>query len=257
MKKVISLLVAIVIVGSLVTTAFASDAEAYGFVPSITYKPEPEIVPSKDKDGNDVTGIIRDKDGQEIGYLGLGCLLITPIAHVWDEEKVVPEDVERLLLFVYDGLSSGEMKIPYEKFDAGLNEDDMVIRDLFDARWGCEEHPKMLEPEGVVVEITFDLGIVPEAEIYTMSYDEERDEWDPIVSTVNNGDGTVTCVFEHLCAISFSMPATATEAEPVPAPAPASAGPNVLIWVLILGAAAAAVAVLLVVKNKKKATAKK
>jgi hypothetical protein len=90
------------------------------------------------------------------------------------------------------------MKIPYDKHEANLDATNMVIRDLFDARWLCEEHRAMIEKEGFVFELTFDLGVVADTQIFVMTYDEDTEQWDPIVKTVNNGDGTVTCTFEHL-----------------------------------------------------------
>ena len=101
MKKVLALLLAIVIIGSLSIPVFAAEN---GFVPSITYKPNPEIVPVEDKEGGEAIGVICDENGEIIDYVDHGCLQITPIAYVWDEEMEVPEDVERLLTFVYEEL---------------------------------------------------------------------------------------------------------------------------------------------------------
>ena len=244
MKKVLSVVIAMLLCLSLVIPAAAAQT-VEGFVPSITYKPTPEFVPVYDEDGNEYIGIIRDGDGEIIDYVEAGCLIVTPIAYVWDEDMEVQKDIEELLLFLYTSLNDGSMKIPYEKHEADLDPANMVIRDLFDARWGCEEHPKMLEPEGIVLELTFDLGVVPEAKIFVQSYDEATGVWDPIVSAVNNGDGTVTCVFEHLCGIEFSMPMTLGSAT--------KTTPNVLPWIIVL--AVAAVAAVVVLTKKKKAAA--
>lgn len=251
MKKILAVIIAVMLVCSLAVPAMAAEAEAAadGFTPSITYKPEPEIVPVVDENGEEHKGVVKNDKGEIVGYLDDGCLLVTPIAHVWDEEKEVPVDVEDLLTFLYEELSSGRMKLPYNLFTTvSLDPENMVIRDLFDARWRCEEHPKMVAPEGIVVELTFDLGVAPDTEIYVMTYDEATGEWEPIVSTVNNGDGTVTCVFEHLCGITFSMPLVASEAPAAPAPAS-----NGMLWLILLGLAAVAVVAVLVVKNKKSA----
>lgn len=244
MKRIICLLIALVLCVSLAAPVFATET---GFVPSITYKPNPEIVPVE-KDGEEYIGVIRDEKGEIIDYVEHGCLKITPIAHVWDEEIVVPENIEDLLLYVYEGLNDGSLEIPYEKFEANLNPADMVIRDLFDARWVCEEHRAMIEKEGVTFEIIFDLGVVAEAEIYVMTFDETTKKWSPIVKTVNNGDGTVTCTFEHLCAVSFSMPLAGTTA-----PTDDAQSPNLLPWIIILIVAVVGFVVVLIVKNKKKA----
>jgi hypothetical protein len=224
-------------------------------VPSITYKPIPTIVSVVDENGNEFSGVIRNEQGEIIDYVDHGCILITPVAHIWDDEIVVPKDVEELLAFLYEALNSGEMKIPYEKHEADLDPANMVIRDLFDARWVCEEHRAMVEAEGVTLEITFDLGVVADAQIFVMTYDEAAKEWSPIVKTVNNGDGTVTCTFEHLCGVEFSMltaPAAPTNAPAEDAQEPA----NLLPWIIALGLAVVAFVVVLVVsKNKKKVAA--
>ena len=248
MRKIICLLIALVLCLSVTATAYASES---GFVPSITYKPNPEIVPVAGDDGEEYIGVIRDKDGNILDYVGHGCLVVTPIAHVWDEEIEVPEAIEELLLKVYDGLNDGSMKIPYEKHEADLDAANMVIRDLFDARWACEEHRKMIEDEGVTFEITFDLGVVADAAIYVMTYDESANEWNPIIETVNNGDGTVTCTFEHLCAIEFSMPMAAASAPSEDVQSPA----NMLPWYILLILAVVAVVVVLIARKKNKKAA--
>ena len=83
-----------------------------------------------------------------------------------------------------------------------------------------------------------------------MTYDEKTEEWDPIVKTVNNGDGTVTCTFEHLCAIEFSMPVAAAPSVPSEDVEP---GANMLPWYIILLLAIIAIVVIIVAKKKKKA----
>lgn len=246
MRKVLSMLVVLLLCVSMVLPVFAADE---GFVPSITYKPNPEIVPVVGEDGEEYIGVVRDADGNAISYIRHGCLRITPIAHVWDEEIFVPEEIEELLLFIYNSLNDGSMTIPYEKHEADLDPANMVIRDLFDARWECDEHPNMLEPEGVVVDLTFDLGVVADAQIFVQTYDEEANEWSPIVKVVNNGDGTVTCTFEHLCGIEFSMPLKAAATAPAVEPAKTN---NILPWIIILIAAACA-AVGVIAKKKKAA----
>lgn len=244
MRKLICLMIALVMCLTIAVPAYAEESD---FVPSITYKPNPEIVPVENEEGEESIGVIRDENGEIIDYVDHGCLLVTPIAHVWDEEIEVPAEVEQLLTFVYEELNSNNMEIPYDKHGADLDPANMVIRDLFDARWSCEEHREMIEKEGVVFEITFDLGVVADAQIFVMTYDEEANEWSPIVKTVNNGDGTVTCTFEHLCAIEFSMPLVAATA-----PVDDAQSPNVLPWVILLIVAAVAVVGVVVVKNKKK-----
>lgn len=249
MKKLTCLMIVLAVCLSLAAPVFATEND--GFVPSITYKPSPEIIPVTDGEGNEAIGVIRNEEGEILDYVDHGCLLITPIAHIWDPEEEVPADVERLLTFVYEELNENGMEIPYEKHeDLDLEGKNMVIRDLFDARWACEEHRAMVEGKGIYFEITFDLGVAADTPIYVMTYDEETKEWSPIVKTVNNGDGTVTCTFEHLCAIEFSMPMAAAAV-----PGEDAASMPIWPWILILVLAVAAIIVIVISKKNKKESA--
>lgn len=202
MKRFFAIITVVMMCISLAVPALA----AQEFMPSVTNKPAPEIVPVPDGDGNLHIGIIRDKDGKIISYVDEGCLIITPVSEV-DTSTEIPEPSRVVLKDVYGKLTNGSMTIPYEKHNAKLDSSKMVIRDLFDATFVCEEHPKMLEPEGVTLELIFKLDVKAGANVYAMTYKENA--WDPIVSCVNNGNGTVTCVFEKLCPIEFSI-STAT-----------------------------------------------
>lgn len=251
MKKLICMITALVMCLSLVAPVLATEDGV--FVPSITYKPNPEIVPVENDYGLEAIGVIRNEEGEILDYVDHGCLEITPIAYVWDDEIEVPEEVEQLLTFVYEELNNDKMEIPYEKHEADLAASNMVIRDLFDARWACEEHEDMIAEEGVYFEITFDLGVMSDVPIYVMTYDEETKEWTPVVKTVNNGDGTVTCTFEHLCAIEFSMPVETADAPVVDGDD--AKEPVLWPWIILLILAVVGIVVIVIVKNKKKKAA--
>ena len=243
MKKFIACLVALMLCVSMVLPVMAAEAE---FTPSVTNKPAPEIVPVTDPDGNPAIAVVCDDDGQIIDYVYEDCLVVTPVSEAKTSERI-PDYAEKLLLEVYDKLTGGEMTIPYEKHDAERNSSNMVIRDLFDATFLCEEHPEMLQPEGVTLKITFKLNVAADETVYAMSY--KNNEWNPVVETVNNGDGTVTCTFENLCPIEFSV-RTAVK-PPVQTGDQGSMG----LWILLAGVALCAIAVLTVVyvKDSKKA----
>lgn len=247
MRKFLSMMMVLVMCLCIAAPAYAAGDD---FVPSIVYKPSPDIVAVEDENGEEAIGVVRDESGEIMDYIEEACLIVTPIAYIWDEEIEVPEEVETLLTFVYEGLNSHDMEIPYDKHGANFDAGNMVIRDLFDARWSCEDHFTMIEKDGVVFEITFDMGVEPDAEIYAMSYDEETKEWSPIEKTVNNGDGTVTCTFEHLCAIEFSMPLVAATV-----PEEDVSNFNVIPWIIVLILAAASAVCIVIVKSKKKTAA--
>ena len=245
MRKVICLLTALLLCMSMLVPAFAAEE---GFVPSITYKPNPEVVPVTGEDGKGYCGVIRDANGKVIDYIDHACLRITPIAHVWDEEIDVPKEIEDLLLLVYNGLNEGSLKVDYTKHKADLDPSQMVIRDLFDVRWACEDHAKMVEEAGIVLELTFDLGVLSDAQVYAQTYDENGKQFGPIISAENNGDGTVTCVFEHLCVVEFSMLVSAKAGS---GSAAGASRPDVMPWVALLSVAVAAAVGVVVVGKKK------
>lgn len=235
MKRFFAIITVIMMCASLMVPAMA----AQEFTPSVTNKPAPEIVPVVDPDGNEHIGVIRDEDGEIIGYVDEGCLIVTPVSEV-DTSTEIPEDARATLKDVYGKLQDGSMTIPYEKHNDDLDAGKMVIRDLFDATFVCTECPEKLEPEGVVLELIFDLNIEPGVEVYAMTY--KNDQWDPIVSTVNNGNGTVTATFEKLCPVEFSVN-TATDD---PGPGTGDQG-NTSLWAIIAIGSLAAIVVLTVV----------
>lgn len=245
MKRVFACIAMLAVLISLCVPAFAAEAE---FTPSVSGKPGPVVVPTIDDDGNPAMGVIRDKDGNPIHYVGMDHLIITGISEAETSTKI-PADAKALLLDVNAKLMDGSMQIDYTKHGDELKNKKLVIRDLFDATFVCDDCPPILEEEGVTLEITFDIGIAKDVDVYTMTY--KNSDWNPIVSTVNNGNGTVTCVFEKLCPVEFSViegdltPPTGTGDKPVDAK-----------WFIIGGIALAAIValtVVFVIDNKKHA----
>jgi hypothetical protein len=183
---------AIITVALMCVSLMVPAMAAQEFMPSVTNKPAPEVMVAR----------ILDKDGSVIEEVGNECLIITPVSEA-NTSTEIPAASREVLLNVYGKLLDGSMTIPYEKHNDNLDPSKMVIRDLFDATFVCTECPELLEPEGVVLEIVFDLNVAPGVNVYAMTY--KNDQWDPIVSCVNNGDGTVTATFEKLCPVEFSI----------------------------------------------------
>lgn len=240
MKRMICIITALVICLAMACPAFAAEGD---FVPSISYKDSPDIVPGKDPNGNDVIGVVKDADGNIIDYVYPACLLITPVSKA-ESSTQIPQDAKDILLDVYEALSTGMMNLPYDKYNADLNPNEMVIRDLFDASWLCTDHPVMVAPEGVTVTVTFDLGVDADETVYCMTY--MNNAWDPIVSVTNNGDGTVTCVFEDFCPVAFAV-----RSKLPPSQTGDVMGQTMYIWVIIMVASAAAVVTLIAVGHRK------
>lgn len=243
MKKFIALLAVLMLCATMILPVMAAEAE---FTPSVTNKPAPQIVPVTDPDGKPAVGIIYNADGEIVDYVYAECLVITPVSEA-NTSTEIPEASKTVLLDVYAKLTGGEMTLPYEKHDSALSSSNMVIRDLFDVTFLCDEHPEILEPIGVVFKVKFDLGVDAKTEVFTMSY--KNDAWNPIVETVNNGDGTVTCTFEDFCPVEFSVKTT------VAPPVQTGDQGNMGLWVLLAVVAVCGIAVLSVIyfKDTKKA----
>ena len=178
MRKAISLLVAMVLCIGVVCPVFAATNT---FVPSIGYKDGPDII-----------------DGEPHG----GCLIVTTIPQAEDKTTDIYQEDRDLLLDVYKQLDEGTMKLPIP--------DDYVVRDLVDVSWRkttCVEaehgHKQWLEKEDTQVKVTFDLGISKGAEMIVLIYLNE--EWIPVKSVTNNGDGTLTVEFEDICPVAFCI----------------------------------------------------
>ena len=205
MKKIIAIITALMLCAAIMVPAFAVD----DFVSSVVNPLAPEIVPVIDPNGDPAAGVVVIQD-EIIDYVPGPCIEVTPVSRA-DTSTMIPEDARELLLDVYAQLTSGQMQLPYWKHDAGLDPEDMVIRDLFDVTFLCEEHSEMLDPIGVTFRITFDLGVESDAEVYAMTY--KRGVWEPVVSCVNNGNGTVTVVAEKFCPLEFSVEVKGEEPE--------------------------------------------
>ena len=235
MKKFVLLFVAMMLCVSMVCPVLAAEDD---FVPSITYKGAPDVVLTKDPDGNPAVGAIVDADGKTVSYVDQASLLITPLSGVDNEDKL-PAENKTLMKDLYNKLLDGTMKLPYE------GGKDMVITELVDVSWLNEDNAALVEPDGAVFSATFDLGVAAGVEVVVMTY--KNDAWNPVEKVVNNGDGTVTCTFEHLCPVAFSVAA---------ADAPSETGDesDVMLWGVLLALSAAGIAAVSVLyfRNRKK-----
>ena len=235
MKRVLSVLLAMVMVCGLACTVFAAESE---FVPSITVKPAPSIIVAE----------IIDEDGNVIEEVPAGHLVITAVSEA-DTSEMIPADAKATLLDVYTKLNSGEMVLPAEKLNENFTPDELTVRDLFDLSWVCPEasptHEEIVAPDGVTLRVTFDLKLAADVELFAMTY--KNNEWNPIVSVVNNGDGTVTAVFEHLCPVAFiyaedkDVPSTGFERST-----------DLILWTAVMFISATALVAVVVINRKKK-----
>ncbi len=204
MKKILSFLMVLVLIAIPISVC------ADNFVPSISYKPAPEIVPV-----DPATGLVGTVEGNvgtaEHDYkVYHGCIVVTPVSEAGTSTEI-PDDSARLLLRVYDELLAQDTKLSElsdelnqlvtAKLGNGKDADDLVVKDLFDVTVICEELTASLAPIGNTLDLTFDVGVDSDEEVFIMTY--KNNKWSPIESVVNNGDGTVTGTFESFCPVAF------------------------------------------------------
>lgn len=236
MKRVISLIAAVAILAVMACPVFAAEDD---FVPSISYKGAPDIVPVEDENGDEVVGVII-KDDVPIDYLHEECIVVTPVSEA-EKSELIPEDAKELLLELYEKLKDGTEKIPYDKHDPNLNENDMVIRDMFDVSLLCEDHPAILGEPGVLLDLVLNLGIGENDKVYVTTYQDGK--WEPVVKVTNNGDGTVTIRVEDVGPFAISV-------EQKSPPAQTGDNMNITLWLVLMVASAAALVVLLMPKSR-------
>ena len=195
------------------------------FVPSIPYKDGPDI-----EEG--------EMDGEDVG----DCLEITTITEAKEQTTDISQEARDLLLEVYEELENGEMELPLEE--------DYVVRELIDVSWKestCIEpehgHKEWLEEEDTTLTVTFDLGVGPDEEVIVLVYIDG--EWVEAVSVINNGDGTVTVVFEDICPVAFCV-----EKRYAPPQTGDAAADKLYIFAALLGAAVLGLVGLVVWRKK-------
>lgn len=208
------------------------------FVPSITYKDGIPIV--------DIESNIEIEGGNNWGTGIDECVVVTSIAQAIEKSTDISQEDRDLLLEVYEAIAKGEMELPLDG--------DYVIRDLVDISFeynDCrciEEHghkDQCLAEDGVTLTITFDMDVTSTADVVVLAY--VNGEWTAIKSVVNNGDGTVTCIFEDICPVAFVV----NENAPVDVPQTGDTTMSPWIWLATMAVCVVGIVIHLAVKRKK------
>ena len=248
MKKVLSVLLVLMMLAMTLFTVVSAD----NFVPSISYKPAPFLV-EYDEDGESIIGHVVDDDGNELTTEYHECLVITPVSEAESSEKI-PEAAADLLLKVYADLSATDVELAdlsdklnnmvAEDLGEGKTANSLVVKDLFDVTVLCDELKENLSPAGNTLTLTFETSIEAGVPVYVMTY--KNNKWEPIVSAVNNDDGTITCTFEEFCPVAFFVPSGIGEnVKPEPGD-----GFDGMIWAVIMISAISLIAVILIANRK-------
>ena len=223
MKKIIALILALVLILAVVAPAFAAGT----FVPSVSYKDGPEI---EDAEMNE----------EDVG----NCLIVSSVADAKNKSTDIGQDDRDLLLEVYDKLEDGSMKLPIEE--------DHVIRELVDVSFGetgcvgqSHGHEQWLAQPGNTLTVTFDMGVGKGVEVIVMVY--VNGQWIPAEKVINNGDGTVTVVFEDICPVAFCV-----EKDEIDGPAQTGdiLGQKLMLWVVLMVVSMAGVIALNIYRRK-------
>ena len=230
MKKLMCMLVALILCCSMILPVFATTGEV--FVPSISYKEGPKM-----------EEVILEVDGEKEDVDD--CVVITTIEQAKEKTTDITQEDRDLLIEVYEKLSDGTMELPLDE--------DYVIWELFDLSFeyeDCrviEEHghkDEKLKAEDTTLTITFDLDIDSAEKIIVLVYIDG--EWVE-VEAKNNGDGTLTCVFDDICPVVFCREKGVAEQVPQTGDA---FGKNLILWVAVMVVSAAAIVVLVVNRRK-------
>lgn len=224
MRRMICLLTALLLCATLILPGVAS---ADTFVPSVTYKDGPIIV-SAEQEAEDVEP----------------CVVVTSILAAESKTTDIRQENRDLLLEVYEKLNDGSMTLPLDG--------NYVIRELVDVSYSvgaCIEpghtHEEDLAKEGVTIEVRFNLGIGKDTKMEVLHYHDGA--WQSVKSVTNNGDGTVTCVFEHFCPVAFCVEETVVD---TPAQTGDAAGQRLGLWLSTMVVSAVAVAVMILGRRK-------
>jgi hypothetical protein len=198
------------------------------FVPSITYKDGP-VIDMAEMDGEGVED----------------CVVVTTIKQAEEKSTDISQEDRDLLLEVYEKLEEGSMTLPLEK-------EGYVVRELVDVSFvktGCVEvphgHKEWLAQEKTTIEVVFDLGIKKDVKLEVLAYIDE--EWVAVEKVTNNGDGTVTCVFEDFCPVAFCVEASGAIDPPKTGD---TMGADMTKWVVLLIVSMSAIAVLMINRRK-------
>lgn len=250
MKKLLTLALCIVLVFTLTFSVTAAE-----FVESVTNKGAPELVIIDIVDGKEVVGFITGPNGEKLSTEYLECLIITSVAEA-PTDPDIPDEARDLLLQVYEELNKTDTKlseicpeldeIVKENWGKDKSADDLVVKDLFDITDYCDDLTEHLK-DGSILDLTFDVGIGSNVFITAMVYVDGK--WQPVVDTINNGDGTVTVKFDKICPVAFLVPATAANSSTT---SPTTGDmTTVAIWGIVMLASIAGFVFLTIYSRKK------
>ena len=213
MKKLALFLSVLLIAVTLAAPASA----AVNFTPSVEQKPAPTVDPITDSNGNQVSAIIRDQNGEEVHGVSIdsGELIVTPISQASQAAQAISE----MLTNAYEQIQQADTiadLVPtigefLQTIGSAAQVADLVVRDVFDVSL-TGTAAEYLAQEGNNITLRFDLGLAPSATLIVL-HNYEGSNWEiiPDDRVVQNADGTVDVTFDSLSPIAFVVDSTETD----------------------------------------------
>ena len=254
MRKMLKTVVAVAMCLFMLGPVITAKAD---FTPSVSSKPAPEIVTKPDGNGKEIVGHVRDENGNILSTEYSGCIIVTPISKV-DTSTEIPKEAATLLKKVYNDIVmdktvfskySSLNQLVKEALGEGKDGDDLVVRDIFDVTAVSNGILTNLPPAGHTMDVTFDLDIGPNTFVAVMAYLDG--EWRLIPDVINNGDGTVTCIFDEFCPVMFLTPGTGVKGTLAPVTGD-TVMKDITLWIVLAGASLVAMIGVLVVYRRKR-----
>lgn len=213
MKKLALFLSVLLIAVTLAAPASA----AVNFTPSVEQKPAPTVDPITDSNGNEVSAIIRDQNGEEVHGVSIdsGELIVTPISQASQAAQAISE----MLTNAYEQIQQADTiadLVPtigdfLQTIGSASQVADLVVRDVFDVSL-TGTAAEYLAQEGNNITLRFDVGVAPSATLIVL-HNYEGSNWEiiPDDRVVQNADGTVDVTFDSLSPIAFVVDSTETD----------------------------------------------
>ena len=213
MKKLALFLSVLLIAVTLAAPASA----AVNFTPSVEQKPAPTVDPITDSNGNQVSAIIRDQNGEEVHGVSIdsGELIVTPISQASQAAQAISE----MLTNAYEQIQQADTiadLVPtigdfLQTIGSASQVADLVVRDVFDVSL-TGTAAEYLAQEGNSITLRFDVGVAPSATLIVL-HNYEGSNWEiiPDDRVVQNADGTVDVTFDSLSPIAFVVDSTETD----------------------------------------------
>ena len=213
MKKLALFLSVLLIAVTLAAPASA----AVNFTPSVEQKPAPTVDPITDSNGNQVSAIIRDQDGEEVHGVSIdsGELIVTPISQASQAAQAISEMLSNAYEQIQQADTIADLVPTIGEFLQAIGSAsqvaDLVVRDVFDVSL-TGTAAEYLAQEGNNITLRFDLGLAPSATLIVL-HNYEGSNWEiiPDDRVVQNADGTVDVTFDSLSPIAFVVDSTETD----------------------------------------------